>query len=565
MKSFLLTLSAAASVFAFGCSKSARDPNSIPDMATEPADLSGTDVDFAFEPLPGYDGNPPVISDDAGLMTHDPVTCDEAAMSKSYVGCDYWPTVTANGVWSIFDYAVVVSNPGPTAAMVTVTGPNSTNQTAMVPSNELVTIYLPWVPALKTPDADNCTRQSALTASIDAPKSAYHLVSSVPVIVYQFNALEYKGAGGPAGKSWAGCPGDTKCMGIKSGCFSFSNDASLLLPSTAMTGNYRVFGKVEAGGTGPFMVITATVDNTTVKVKPAAATLIADGSGVTFAPNTVATFTMNQGDVKELILTPMMDTADFSGTLVQADQPVQVITGNACTNNPTTAAACDHIEETIFPAETLGKDYVVTVPTGPNKTAVGHSVRLYGNVDATTLTLTPAVDGKTSITINAGEVVTLGTGTKGVTIDFRVSGDHEFAVSTFQLGGSIVDPQGFFSTTPSKGDPSQSFFASVEQYRDKYVFLAPNDYDVSFADVVIPNGISLVLDSQPVTAAATAIAGTSYSVVRIPLPKTTSGAHTLTGSQPFGIQVMGYGSYTSYQYPGGLDLKVIAAPPPPVS
>ena len=40
-----------------------------------------------------------------------------------------------------------------------------------------------------------------------------------------------------------------------------------------------------------------------------------------------------------------------------------------------------------------------------------------------------------------------------------------------------------------------------------------------------------------------------------------SGAHTLTSTQPVGIQVMGYGAYTSYQYPGGSDLTAIAPPP----
>src|SRR5580658_82281 len=79
----------------------------------------------------------------------DPVTCAQAAQFHTYVGCDYWPTVTANQVWSIFDYAVVVANAGSTVASVTVTGPMSTNQTTSVNPGELATIYLPWVPALK--------------------------------------------------------------------------------------------------------------------------------------------------------------------------------------------------------------------------------------------------------------------------------------------------------------------------------------------------------------------------------------------------------------------------------
>src|SRR5688572_6115045 len=53
--------------------------------------------------------------------TADPTSCEEAKVTKSYVGCDYWPTVTANGVWSLFDFAVVVSNVGGAPADVAVT------------------------------------------------------------------------------------------------------------------------------------------------------------------------------------------------------------------------------------------------------------------------------------------------------------------------------------------------------------------------------------------------------------------------------------------------------------
>jgi hypothetical protein len=35
----------------------------------------------------------------------------------------------------------------------------------------------------------------------------------------------------------------------------------------------------------------------------------------------------------------------------------------------------------------------------------------------------------------------------------------------------------------------------------------------------------------------------------------------LTASTGVGIQIIGYGQYTSYQYPGGLNLSVIAPPP----
>jgi hypothetical protein len=180
------------------------------------------------------------------------------------VGCDYWPTVTANGVWSIFDYAVVVSNVGKTAADVTVTGPNSTNQKVTVAPGTLEKIYLPWVPALKGVDMDSKGQTSPLSASVMARGGAYHLVSSVPVVVYQFNALEYQPKGGPPGKNWSTCPNDPKLP-----CFSYTNDASLLLPSTAWTQNYRVTGVMGTPYNGKmegYIVVTASQDGTNVTV-----------------------------------------------------------------------------------------------------------------------------------------------------------------------------------------------------------------------------------------------------------------------------------------------------------
>ena len=64
---------------------------------------------------------------------------------------------------------------------------------------------------------------------------AYHWFDTFTKLFspYQFNPLEYKGEGGPPGKSWAGCE---QCW---PGCNSYTNDASLLLPSTALTGRRR--------------------------------------------------------------------------------------------------------------------------------------------------------------------------------------------------------------------------------------------------------------------------------------------------------------------------------------
>ncbi len=491
----------------------------------------------------------------------DPRTCDEAAAVKAYVGCDFWPTVVGNNVWSIFDFAVIVANAGEDAADITVTGPGGVKETTSVPPGQLSKIFLPWVKDLKGPDTDTCGVATPLPGSVRSNRGAYHLVASRPVTVYQFNALEYKGAGGKPGKSWAACPGSQPCKssGKPVGCFSFSNDASLLLPSTAMTGTYRVTGvsgwssKSPFGGETPvlgaYVAITATQDGTTVTMKVGATGNVLAGGGIpATGPGGTVTATLAAGDVIELV-GDAKTTSDLSGSLITANKPIQVIAGVPCIQSPIGTQACDHVEESVFPAETLGKDYIVTVPTGPNGNIVGHVVKLYGNVDGTNLTYFPSKPPGAPNSLNAGQVVDLGK----VAADFRVTGDQSFAVGSFMLGGQLLDPGS------GTGDPSLSFTTAIEQYRRRYVFLAPDDYDVSYVDIVYPEGATLRLDGVEPPAGKTVSPG--FLVSRAKLGAGKSGAHSIEASKPVGVQVMGYGSYTSYQYPGGLDLKSIAPPP----
>jgi hypothetical protein len=503
----------------------------------------------------GGDGGPTFGDTGAGDGSLTLATCADATTAKSYVGCDYWPTVTGNNVWSIFDYAVVVANASGQTASVTITGPNGTNQNGTVAAGQLEKFYLPWVTSLKGPDTDGDGTATAMTASVVAHGGAYHLVSSVPVSVYQFNALEYQPQGGPSGKNWSACPND-EGAGIQ--CFSYSNDASLLLPSTAMTNNYRVMGQKgwsESGQAimGPSFSITATANGTVVTVKTSASSHVLAGGGIP-ATNGVGTFTiaLNQGDVAEVV-GQTGDTNDFSGSLVQAQDaqhPIQLITSLPCINQPEGTAACDHIEESVFPAETLGQHYVVTVPTSPGGTPIGHIVRIFGNVDGTTLTYAPSKPAGCPATLNAGQVADCGQ----VSADFEVKGNNAFGVFSGMLGGTLVDP------VNGDGDPSQSFAVAVEQYRTAYIFLAPSDYDISYVDIVGPTGVNCQVDGASVSAFK-AIGASGYGVARYKLGAGNSGAHTLTSDKPVGIQVMGYGQYTSYQYPGGSDLTAIAPPP----
>ena len=509
--------------------------------------------------------------------TRDPVDCKEAEERKSYVGCDYWPTVTPNPVWSIFDFAVVVANTGEQDADVQVTGPSGTHKTAVVKAGELKKIYLPWVRELKGSDFNECTAGIPVDVSTVVPGGAFHLVSSSPVIVYQFNALEYKGEGGEeldgSPKDWSQCPGTTigcsQGIGrppVKSGCFSFSNDASLLLPSTAMTSTYRVMGHNGASVPGvsriglvpTVMTVTATQPGTTAMVHLASsASVVASRDGETIAQTeggqTLTISLPNAGDVVQLV-SEKGDSFDFSGSLVKTNKPVQVITSVPCISIPSNKQACDHIEETVLPAETLGRRYVVAPPSAPKGGPMKHKVRLYGNKDGTVLTYKPSKPEGCPETLGVGETVEC----ELLADAFEVTGTNEFGVATFLLGATVADLSG----RDRRGDPDQSFVPSVEQFRTSYVFLAPNDYPVQFADITAPVDADIQLDGAPLDAPWTMIGEGPYGVFRVDLTKSgKDGAHSLKAKQPVGVQVIGYGDNTSFQYPAGLNLKIIAAPP----
>ena len=76
----------------------------------------------------------------------------------------------------------------------------------------------------------------------------------------------------------------------------------------------------------------------------------------------------------------------------------------------------------------------------------------------------------------------------------------------------------------------------------------------------MPTAAKVTIDGQPLGVAPTDVSS-GYGVARVKLGAGQSGAHVLESDQPVGLQVIGYGAYTSYQYPGGLNLGHIAPPP----
>lgn len=477
--------------------------------------------------------------------------CSPAELGRSYLGCEYWPTMTMNGVFAdAFWFTVALGSTSAEPTNVTIEGPGLAFESILLLPYEVKTVTLPWVESLKGGSfalgADG-KLQSVLPTENTQGK-AYRVRTDHPVAAYQLNPLEYQNKAPPAS-----CP--TAQFG---GCFSFSNDASLLLPQNALTGNYVVAG-YRVVFTGDLMAITATRDGTEVELRAGPHARSLAGAGIETNPGDVVTFTMSQGEVMQLFSKGTSTGESWSGSVVTASAPVQVITGSPCATVPDLIPACDHLEETVLPVETLGREYAVTVPRTPvglEGTPHGgrHVVRIHGVHDGTKLTFRPA--GITDeAAIDRGDVLEI----PAVEEDFVVEGDHAFAVTHYMIGEG--DPNDPSSGGALAGDPSQSIAIPSEQFRKDYTFVTPASFDVAFVNVVAPVGVGVEVDGMLLTSADfEPIADTGKGVARLALSK--EPYHRASADEPFGIVVYGYGQFTSYMYPGGLDLAKIEDPVP---
>ncbi|WP_236605484.1 IgGFc-binding protein [Sandaracinus amylolyticus] len=530
------------------------------------ADGSGYDV------VETCDASAGLVCNATTVMCSSP--CADAEAANSYIGCEYWPVTTLNSqVAPDFPFAVVVANPQSSAAQVTVTRGTATVSTVTVAPGAVQTIELPWVNDLK---------QQLAAASPPEPSTllrggGYRLRSTLPVTVYQFNPLEYRIARDCAGES---------ILELDNECFSFSNDASLLLPSHALSGNYLVTSVAtrymritpsggaaqEAQSPGFLTIVGASDTATEVTITFSAHTRASsDGSSVqAFAPGQTGTFTLGAGDVLQLVAsrpetcTPTSsDTQsslfgsrridycavgpeyDLTGTEIRSTGRLAVYGGHNCAFMPANRWACDHLEEALFPEEAWGREAIVSI-TQPlmNEPNV---VRIVSARDGNMITFDPA-STHAAVTLNRGQTIEF-----EARQSFRVSGTEAISVAQFLVGQNYP---GINSSIGDVGDPSMSLAIPTDQYRTEYTFLAPSTYERSFVNVTAPMGATVTLDGTTVPGFLP-VGGTGFGVARVEI---TGGAHTITSSQEFGIVVYGFGQYTSYMYPGGLDLESINEP-----
>ncbi len=457
--------------------------------------------------------------------------CSDSALGNSYIGCDYWPTVTPNaGLDPMFQFAVVLANPQTYPVRVDITGGSldAPRNVTLLPG-AIETVVLPWVIDLVQLNP-NCLRFGMLclggnpAVSTLRRNGAYHVHANGPINAYQFNPLTF------------GRPG---------GYFSYTNDASLLLPQGVLTQRYTVVtwpnfpwqdGMYVFGG---FVSVVAVAgETTTVTVRPTAA--IRTGAGVPpIAAGQERSFTLAPGDVLQLVGERV--GGDLTGTRITASQRVAVFVGHDCTYVPTDRAACDHLEEQLFPDETWGRSYLVSAfrDRGPT---VPFVARVVSRTDGNRVTFDPP-DVHAEQTLGAGQFIEL-TSTR----HFVVRGTGPLLVAKFMVG------QGPSLGGAGVGDPAMVLQVPTEQYRDQYHFTVPSTYVQNFVNVVVTAGDRVEMDGQPLRGSSENLAG--YTVFTLPIEPGNHRVRSPMG-RPVGLEVYGVAPYTSYAYPGGLDLRRI--------
>lgn len=491
----------------------------------------------------------------------------------SNLGCRYHAVPTANaGLNSAFDhnFGVVVHNPSEHPAQVQITreATDVVEAQATVPAGGLHTFRLPLDLGLKLTLSEEESRRAHL--------ASYLVASDQPVVVYQFNPLDY----------------------MVDGQYSHSNDAALVLPEHALSTVHLVMTRATFGvqmlewqHSPGFVAVMAPWADTEVTVIFTAHT--EPGPELpAYAPGDVATFTLAAGEVLQVVSArptgcpgitapcpidreslyaeQCCDAGpdyDLTGTRIESTKPVAVFSGHNCTFVPFDTWACDHLEEQMPPLEAWSSEYLVirTYPMSPNPMEPEpNRIRLLSAVDGNRIHLDPpqwiSVEGadelRSEVRLDAGRWVEFETWD-----DVHLMGEEPFAAAQFIVGEDSYRPPYIDPYSEEwRGDPSMGLAVPMGQFRTVYRFLAPTTVPENYVSVVKPVGTPVYLDGCRVLDEGFTPVGTSgtWEAARIAV---STGAHTLAGDAPFGVTSYGFARYTSYLYAAGQNLHTLCDVP----
>lgn len=492
-----------------------------------------------------------------------PETCEDAALAKTSVGCEFF-TADLDNYGSSDDqiYGIVVSNPqADQQAEVTLEDGNTGQiyQETLAPG-QLEVIYVTCTPiygvCLLTPHE--------IEAQGVGFARGFRLSSDVPVLAYQWN---------PYGNEF------------------WTSDASLLIPVTSLDGTYIAaawdFGPWGVGNYASQVTVIAAEDDTSITFIPNTDVPSHGGVGPMAEGVVSAPITLNAFDV--VTIGPAELDDDLTGTVVMADKPVVVFGGHSCAFVPGSAQSCDHVEEQLLPLAAWGTTTVLArhaprpVCTPPNS---DDPVlwRIIAGADDMHVTFDPPAPDPAGAEHHFAE--------QGELLEFMSTEDHyaegilddppdpaepEASFFAYQMmtGCMHCNPSGTGDFPPTfedqPGDPMMLFSPPAGQFLDRYVFNTDNVYDFDYDHIIIvrPIGTEVTLDCLGVLPDSSfdQVGSSDWEVGRIFIdnPENSTGCldgtHLLTSADPVGLSVVGVAPANSYGYLGGIGVKSINPDP----
>ena len=345
-----------------------------------------------------------------------------------------------------------------------------------------------------------------------------------------------------------------------------------------------------------FLTIVGTRDDTEIIVTPTT-DILGGGDVPATSAGQELHLTIDAFDVVNLE-TPSMNSfnADFTGSLIEANQPIAVFVGGEASDAPnfpdlTERRCCaDHLEEQLDPIRTAGMLFALA--HSPSRTtavkAAGGELGIAPEPEYFRFVATSPYQTiiKTTLPPPNDEVVLAGIGEwreVKTMRDFTAESDrpiHVVQVMASQDAANV--PRGL-----PGGDPSIVVVPPREQFRPDYVFLTPDKYAFDFITVVAPpnavatlDGATLddqVCDVRPTDGLTDAERGDkpieyltydcqlSFATVDPDTGMVTpgmqnDGVHRLVSSEPAGLLVWGFDAYVSYGYAGGTELRELSVP-----
>lgn len=492
--------------------------------------------------------------------------CLVAAASRSYLGCEYWPVDLDNAVevlgpvprdgcperggeeiddvrvcWNGTEtagecdydngcpngfrcqttpvcaldaqrspFAIVVANPQDTPVDITLANKDGTTHTETVQPGALASLF---------PQSLGFADQS-LNYSGQSAK-AYRLTSTAPIVAYQFNPLDNVDV--------------------------FSNDGSLLIPSHAYDTQYLALSlptltrRPNTNDYSSYVTVVGSAPSVTVQVTPSADVRAGDGVQAMRAGETYV-FNLSQFDVLNL---EAVSDGDMTGTRVVSPDGATtfgVFVGHEAMVLPVDGerqpCCADHIEEQLFPISTWGANFALA--RSQQRKQEPDLVRILAHRDATRISFDPAPRNTNCNVIDAGE-----------SCDALIFSDTQINATNPVLVGHML-----MSTDGAAGDPALSFAVPVEQYRERYNFLVPEQYDAQYISVVGLQGDRIELDGDDVSGEFRPF-GDRYMGARL---RVQPGQRQLTCPASCGVVAYGYSQAVSYLFAAGLDLEQITVP-----